>query len=882
MTSREIRQSFLEFFKDKNHEIVRSAPVIPAEDPTLIFTNAGMNQFKDVFLGTGSRPYKRAADTQKCIRASGKHNDLEDVGHDTYHHTFFEMLGNWSFGDYYKEEAISWAWELLTQVWKLPKDRLYATVYKNDDEAFNIWKNFTDIDPTHIQRHGDKDNFWEMGETGPCGPCTEIHIDLTDDKSGGPLVNAGDARVMEIWNLVFIQYNRNAQGVLEELPAKHVDTGMGFERVTAVIQGKTSNYDTDIFQPLIQHIAKLTGRKYDGDDAIPMRVIADHIRTLSFAIADGATPSNDGRGYVLRRILRRAVRYAKKLGQNEPFLYKLVSILVEQMGDVFPELQQQQSTIERTIRSEEESFLQTLERGIEIFNEVAKHASGNVFSGEEAFKLYDTYGFPFDLTRLLAKEIDLSVDEEKFNVLMTEQKERARKDRKTKVRSEDASSAGWVKLSGGKDSAFKGYKSLTEKSKLRQVKLENGKLVMVLDKTPFYAESGGQAGDVGIIESKQYRFDIVDTQKEGDRILHIADKVIDEVNGIELDLESLDLNALDKDVTANVDREIRTSTARNHTATHLLHAALRKLLGSHVQQKGSLVTADKLRFDFSHFEKISAEKLNEIEQLVNEEIRTATKVNKHENVPFEKAKEMGALAFFGDKYGEVVRVLEIPNFSIEFCGGTHLDSVGEIGVFKILSESGIASGIRRIEVATGKAAEDLFRKDFTRLQDLKATLGVQDDAKVLEAVSKLLAEKKQLEKELDKVRLENSKAGMDTLIQNADLINGFKLISSEMQVTSADELKAIGEAMREKLLSGVALLGSVIDDKVSLVAVVSDDLVKSQNLQAGKLVGEVAKIVQGGGGGRPQLATAGGKDVTKFGEAMKSFKAIVERSLSKN
>jgi alanyl-tRNA synthetase len=891
MTSREIRQSFLDFFKSKQHEIVRSAPVIPAEDPTLLFTNAGMNQFKDVFLGTGKRNYKRAADTQKCIRASGKHNDLEDVGRDTYHHTFFEMLGNWSFGDYYKEEAIGWAWELLTAVWKLPKDRLYATVYHEDDESFEIWKNFTDINPDHIQRHGKKDNFWEMGETGPCGPCTEIHIDLTPDKSGAKLVNAGSPQVIEIWNLVFIQYNRNAQGELELLPAKHVDTGMGFERVTAVLQGKTSNYDSDIFKPLFDRLFELTGVAYtaslEKESDIALRVVADHIRTLSFAIADGATPSNEGRGYVLRRILRRAVRYAKTLTQTdhthqEPILHKLVATLADSMGDVFPELVERQSTIEQVIRAEEENFLQTLDRGIQIFNEVAakvKAENQSVIAGSDVFKLYDTYGFPMDLTRLMAQEIGLTIDEAGFEALMKEQKERARKDRKQKMAQGDTGDAKWVKLSSGKDSTFKGYTSLCEKAKIRFAKKTDDKLFLILDKTPFYAESGGQVGDKGIIESGNFILHVADVQKDGERIVHIINRVT-EVGGKEVDPSEVEFSMLSKDVVAKVDSEARLHTARNHTATHLLHAALRKVLGDHVQQKGSLVTPERLRFDFSHFEKVSEAQLTEIEAMVNEQIRSAQKVIKHEGVPFEEAKRMGALAFFGDKYGDTVRVLEIPNFSIEFCGGTHLDNVGQIGLFKIISESSIASGIRRIEAVTGKFAEDLFRKEFSELQSLKHLLNVQSEAEIPTKIEKLLEERKALEKQLEKLRVEVAASQLDRLLNQAQEIGGAKVLATEVAAGSPDELRLMGEALRGKMKSGVALLASVIEGKVSLVATVSDDLIASKKLQAGKLIGDVAKILQGGGGGKPQLATAGGKDASKLPDAFEHFKSLVQHSLN--
>ncbi len=886
MTSREIRQSFLDFFKSKGHEIVRSAPVVPADDPTLLFTNAGMNQFKDVFLGTGTRPYTRAANTQKCIRASGKHNDLEDVGKDTYHHTFFEMLGNWSFGDYYKKEAIAWAWELLTEVWKLPKDRLYATVFQDDDEAFELWRTVTDIHPSHIQRHGKKDNFWEMGETGPCGPCSEIHIDLTPDKSGAQLVNAGSAQVIEIWNLVFIQFNRNSKGELEPLPAKHVDTGMGFERITAVLQGKTSNYDSDIFAPLLQKIMDLTGIAYsaklESETDIAMRVLADHVRTLSFAIADGATPSNEGRGYVLRRILRRAVRYAKKLGQDEATLYKLVETLVQTMGDVFAELKERQKAIEQIIRAEEESFLATLDRGMEIFSEIAERAkSTKVIAGEDAFKLYDTYGFPLDLTRLMAQEIGLSVDENGFEAQMQAQKARAREDRKKKVQSVEAGSAAWIQLSEGSDSQFKGYTTLTTRSTVRLVRKTADRLFIVLDQTPFYAESGGQVGDTGMLLSSQYTFFVCDTQKEGEKIVHIIDRILNNASQQTLKPNDFDVSELPDELEAQVDAERRYATMVNHTATHLLHAALRKVLGEHVQQKGSLVTPERLRFDFSHFEKVSDEQLAQIERMVNEQIRSAKETIKHEDVPFEEAKRMGALAFFGDKYGERVRVVEIPAFSIEFCGGTHLDNIGQIGLFKIVSESSIASGVRRVEAITGKAAEELFRAEFMQLQSLRQLLNAASDSDAVERVRKLLEEKRAMEKQVEKLRLEAARYKLNDILDAPEHISDIEVVAREIDwVQSVDELQGVAELARQQLKSGAALLGSVIDGKVSLVAIITDDLIEKKKLHAGKLIGDVAKVVEGGGGGRAQLATAGGKNPAKLPDAMTRFKELIAMQLN--
>ncbi|MCC6550402.1 MAG: alanine--tRNA ligase, partial [Ignavibacteriaceae bacterium] len=637
MTSREIRQQFLDFFKSKQHTIVPSAPVVPFDDPTLLFTNAGMNQFKDVFLATGSRSYTRAADTQKCIRVSGKHNDLEEVGHDTYHHTFFEMLGNWSFGDYYKKEAIRWGWELLTEVWKLPKDRLYATIYRTDDEAMELWKSETDIKHSHILKFDEKDNFWEMGETGPCGPCSEIHINLSDNPDDPTLVNAGSPLCMEIWNLVFIQYNRDENGKLHELPAKHVDTGMGFERVTAVLQGKSSNYDTDVFMPLINAVAHLSNVKYEKEeDQIPMRVIADHIRTLSYAIADGAVPGNEGRGYVLRRILRRASRYGRKLGLKEPFLYKLVDILSETMGDVFPEIISRQDHVKRIIKAEEESFNRTLDKGISLFEHIAaemKKQGKNVVPGEDAFKLYDTFGFPVDLTRVMALEQGMSVDEAGFEKLMEEQKNRAREASKDKFASVSVNLTGLdgFVLSGAEQTVFTGYEDLTSRSVIKGVKSEDEAGYIILDKTPFYVEAGGQIDDTGTIKVAEYQLEVVDVAKIEGKTVHAVKN------------ESGALLEPGMEITATVDRSRRYEIMRNHTATHLMHAALRRILGTHVGQAGSYVGPDRLRFDFTHFSKVSHNELNDIEAMVNDYLLQNIPLQHHRNVPFDEAKKMGAL-----------------------------------------------------------------------------------------------------------------------------------------------------------------------------------------------------------------------------------------------
>ena len=885
MNSREIRQSFLDYFASKEHRIVRSAPVIPAEDPTLLFTNAGMNQFKDVFLGKGTREYVRAADTQKCIRASGKHNDLEDVGRDTYHHTFFEMLGNWSFGDYYKPEAISWAWELLTDVWKLPKERLYATVYKDDEESLEIWKRETDIDPSHILKFGDKDNFWEMGESGPCGPCSEIHIDLTPDASGGELVNAGDHRVMELWNLVFIQYNRTTDGQLEPLPSKHVDTGMGFERVTAVMQGKTSNYDSDIFTPLFDRITALTGVVYtaslDSAQDIAMRVIADHARTLTFALSDGAVPGNEGRGYVLRRILRRALRYARTLGCHEPILYKLVGVLVETMGDVFPELQKQQATVEKIVRAEEESFLATLGRGIEIFNEVVSgvNAAGSkIVSGEDAFRLYDTFGFPLDLTRLMAAEVGLDIDEQGFEHSMQEQKSRARLDRKDKMQVQDDGGS-WEWFTAERPTEFLGYDVLELQTRLAASRKIGDKLLLVLESTPFYAESGGQLGDHGTIETAAYRFDVADTRKDGELIVHIVTSAYDKVRDCEIAPSDVEFEDGAQSVEAAVDREARVDTERNHTATHLLHAALRHVLGEHVQQKGSLVTPERLRFDFSHFSKVSQEELEQVEHEVNRQIRKAASLNKHADVPYEEALALGALAFFGDKYADRVRVIEVPGISIELCGGTHVGNIGQIGLVKILSESSVASGIRRIEAVTGAAAEALLWKEYRDLQQIRHLLKLKSDEAPAPKVQDLLEEKKTLDKQLQDARLATLLNRLKAALLVTEEVNGCRIMTERIDGVGGDELRLAGQALRETVSCSVGLLCSVEDGKVALVGFATDEAVRSLKLDAGKLVREAAASVQGGGGGKPELATAGGKNPAGIDKAIETFVASVKAAL---
>ncbi len=856
MTSNEIRQQFLDFFKSKDHRIVPSAPVVPHGDPTLLFTNAGMNQFKDVFLGTGSREYKRAVDTQKCIRVSGKHNDLEEVGHDTYHHTFFEMLGNWSFGDYYKKEAIGWAWELLTEVWKLPKERLWATVYRTDDEALKFWKSETDINPKHILKFDEKDNFWEMGETGPCGPCSEIHINLSDDLDNPKYVNAGDPKCIEIWNLVFIQYNRDENKKLHELPAKHVDTGMGFERVCAVLQKKNSNYDTDVFTSIIKSIEKLSGVDYKkDDDMIAMRVIADHIRTLTFAIADGATPSNEGRGYVLRRLLRRAARYGRKIHLKDPFLNKLVTIVVENFSQVFPEIKTNQSNIEKIIKAEEESFNATLDRGIELFDVLVKKLSAKnekTISGEDVFKLYDTFGFPVDLTAVMAREQGFEIDEKRFNKLMNEQKERARKSTKDK--------AGIVQIAIDKlydfdltftaPTAFCGYDELKSETKIIRIKNEKEKSFVILDRTPFYVESGGQVNDTGYLSVGGQQLRVSDLAKVNNQVIHIVE------NNSNIKLET------GMKVIAQVDEKRRWDIMRNHSATHFLHKALRQILGQHVQQSGSYVGPDYLRFDFTHFEKLKDSELEAIESLVNEKIRENLPLIHHRDTPFEEAKKMGALMFFGDKYGDKVNVVQFGDFTMEFCGGTHVQNSSQIGLFKIVSESSIASGVRRIEAVTGAEVEKYIKVQEERNKKSEIRINELHD------------EKKKLEKQIAELQLKEKLGEIESIVSFPIKVKSINLFKGKVSASNMDELKSMGDELREKMKSGVGVLISQIEDKVGIVAVVSDDLIKEKKILAGNIVKEVAKIVGGSGGGRPHLATAGGKDVEKIDEALKSIEKL--------
>lgn len=828
LTSSQIRNQFLEYFKTKEHVIVPSAPVIPHGDKTLMFTNAGMNQFKDMFLGVGNRDYKRAADTQKCIRVSGKHNDLEEVGVDTYHHTFFEMLGNWSFGDYYKSEAIEWAWDLLVNIWKLPKERLYATVYKTDDEAFEIWKNYLPED--RILRFDEKDNFWEMGETGPCGPCSEIHFDGTPELSGRDLVNAGDPNVIEIWNLVFMQFNRLPDGSLKELSAKHVDTGMGFERIVRVIQGKSSNYDTDVFQPIIKELEKITNISYGKTekDDIAFRVIADHIRTISFTIADGAIPGNEGRNYVIRRILRRASRYARNLGLKEAILYKLVDILVKQFSDTFPEIEKQNDIIKNIIKGEEESFLKTLESGLAKFEELILNIESNTISGKDTFLLYDTYGFPLDLTELIAKERGLKVDTEGFNQEMQIQKDRSRQNAKKSTElAED--------VNFNIKSEFLGYETLTSISKV----LYQDKNIIITDKTPFYSEKGGQISDTGTLRFDNFELKIDDVKQVGDSILHILE---DECN----------IDLMNKEVKLEVDTEKRWDIMRNHSATHLLHEALRRVLGDHIQQQGSLVCDSYLRFDFNHFNKITKTEIEELERIVNNKILEAIEVITEE-IPLDEARKNEKIRmFFGDKYGSVVRAVTMDDtFSIELCGGTHVKNTSQISFFKITSESSVSAGIRRIEAITGRYLNDYISNLFNQINS-------KDN------IANSLKDKiKSLEKEISELKKESATMDLDDILKNTKSINNINVIAYKTEVDNLDLLRDLGENLRNKLKSnGIGLIATIQDDKAQIVCVVTDDL--KNNYPAGKIVGLAAKYLGGGGGGKPHLATAGGRDISKI------------------
>jgi len=881
----DIRRQFIEFFEGKDHTFVPSSSVVPLKDPTLIFTNAGMNQFKDIFLGQGSRPYNRAVNSQKCIRVSGKHNDLEEVGRDGIHHTFFEMLGNWSFGNYYKIEAIRWAWELVTEIWKLPKDKLYATIYLDDDEADTAWRSETDVDPDHIGRF-DKDNFWEMGDTGPCGPCTEIHIDLGEnicpiadhpDHQCG--INApGCGRFVELWNLVFIQYNRDDKGTLTELPAKHVDTGAGLERIAAVLQGVSTNYDTDLFQPLIQKIAGVTGTPYDsGSGGVGHRVVADHLRAISFAIADGAMPSNDGRGYVLRRILRRAARFGRTLGLHRAFIHELVDDLGSVMGDAFPEIIERAEHIKGVIRGEEESFGRTLDRGIDLFNDLItklSRAEQKILPGEEAFKLYDTFGFPLDLTQLMAEEKGFTVDVKGFDREMDEQRERARSSGKFSGIDLQFEGMPLQRLRDDGQCEFLGYDdTVVEDAKIVAYQSDRKKVRLVLDRSPFYAEAGGQVGDSGSIIAPDWEVEVEDTQKHGEDIMHIG-TIVAGYEAFRKDAEK----KFPHPVKAKVDYLKRLKTARNHTATHLLQAALRKVLGKHVNQSGSLVHPGYLRFDFTHFEKLTEEQIDQVETIVNEVIAKAHPV-KWQITSFEEAKKKGAMALFGEKYGEEVRLVTIADVSAELCGGTHVRTTDQLLSFRIVSESAAAAGIRRIEAWTGDRALEAAIEDKRTLRMLQDALSARG-GNVMDKVLKLMEDYKFLLKQVDK--LKHASAGDETadLLEKARDVAGIRLVTALYDDRSMDDLKTLGDAIREKNKNVVGVFGSSQEGRASIAVVVSDDLISGKGLSAGKLVKDIGAVAGGGGGGRHHLGTAGAKSADRLKDAIEAAADILKKYLS--
>ena len=868
MKSREIREAFLRFFEGKDHVRVPSAPVMPQDDPTLYFTNAGMNQFKDVFLGLGRRDYTRAVDTQKVMRVSGKHNDLDEVGYSPWHHTFFEMLGNWSFGDYFKREAIEWGWELIAEHFGLEKERLWATVFEGDDaveadaEAEAFWYECTDLLPGRVVRLPAKENFWEMGETGPCGPCSEIHYYLGDDLSAQDprmlIDDTGD--LVEIWNLVFIQYNRDETGALQPLPEKHVDTGMGFERMCSLLQGAESNYETDVFQPLIGRIAELTGKEYGGEHRVPMQVIADHVRALSFTMADGAMPSNEGRGYVLRRILRRAARYARQLDQYDPVIHQLVGTLGETMGHVFPEVTARQDHIARVIHSEEESFGKTLDRGLDIF---ARFAAKGQITGGDAFQLYDTYGFPLDLTELMAREQGIPlVEQEEFDHALEAQRQRARQ----ATRSQFSATEGVGDTLEEGHSLFVGYDELEIDAQVVHAEGgEDSRVWLVLDRTPFYAEAGGQVGDRGRIGGNGFAVEVEDVQKARGGIVHRGRLVEGETE------------ALTGAVVARVDHQARIDAERNHTATHLLHESLRRTLGDHVGQMGSLVAPDRLRFDFSHFAAVEPEQLREIEERVNEQIRADLAVSSFQE-ELEKAKAMGAQALFGEKYEDQVRVVRIGDFSLELCGGTHVRSTGEIGAFDLLSESGIAAGVRRSEALTGAGAERVAQQRRQVLADLGTRLNAAPE-ELADKIEALLGRNRQLERSLDELRRRVAALETSDLSNGAREVAGVRVVARRTEAEDVPSLRAMADGLRESLGSGVGVLGADIGGKVSFIAIVTDDLIKGRGLKAGDIVRGVAQLAGGSGGGKPHLAQAGGRDPSKIDEALEQAADIVEQQL---
>jgi alanyl-tRNA synthetase len=874
LTANEIRQQFLDFFKEKGHQIVPSAPIVVKNDPTLLFTNAGMNQFKDYFLGNKEATNKRVADTQKCLRVSGKHNDLEEVGVDTYHHTMFEMLGNWSFGDYFKKEAIEWSWELLTEVYKIPKDRLYVTVFEGDakenlvkdEESFNFWKQY--ISEDRILMGNKKDNFWEMGDTGPCGPCSEIHVDCRSDEErsaidGKSLVNADHPQVIEIWNNVFMQFNRLKDGSLELLPAMHVDTGMGFERLVRVLQGKQSNYDSDVFTGTIAEIEKITHKKYGYTDSkadIAFRVISDHIRAIGFTIADGQLPSNTGAGYVIRRILRRAVRYYYSyLDYKQPLLHQLMPALATQFENVFPELHKQADLVSRVVKEEEEAFLRTLDKGLKKIDEIVNETKANntnVINGKAAFELYDTFGFPIDLTRLIGGEQGLSVDEPAFEAEMKQQKDRSRA--ATALDTED-----WVSVQDGGTTRFVGYDSLEAQASVlryRKVKAKGKESYqIVLDTTPFYAESGGQVGDTGELIFGNETVQVVDTKKENDLIIHFAEVIPADLSG---------------GVLAKVDAARRRATEMHHSATHLLHAALRQVLGTHVAQKGSLVNEEHLRFDFSHFAKVTDEEIARIEEIVNNKIRENVDVVIRE-MSKEEAVEMGAMALFGEKYGDRVRVVIMdPGYSIELCGGTHVGTTGQLGLFKIMSEGAVAAGVRRVEAVSGKAAIEYLNDKLHILHQIQTQLKNPKDP--IKAIEKLQEEKAQLEKSVEALEARQLVVIRNEVLTKDEIVGDVTFIADIVNVSSADALKKLCMDIKHHVNDHVVVLGANIGGKPFVAIGIDDKVHAAKGLDAGKIIKEhVAPLIKGGGGGQKSLATAGGQDVSGLQAVIEKVKSLL-------
>ncbi|GHS86855.1 alanine--tRNA ligase [Bacteroidia bacterium] len=867
MTANEIRKVFLEFFASKQHHIVESAPMVVKNDPTLMFTNAGMNQFKDVFLGNSPIQHKRVVDSQKCLRVSGKHNDLEEVGHDTYHHTMFEMLGNWSFADYFKKEAIAFAWELLTEVYKIPKDSLYVTIFggddteqlSKDDEAYNYWKTF--IAEDRIILGSKKDNFWEMGDTGPCGPCSEIHVDIRSaaEKAktpGGEMVNQGHPHVIEIWNLVFMQYNRMANGSLVELPHKHVDTGMGFERLCMVLQGKQSNYDTDVFQPIIQRLAVMAGKHYgeNTQSDVAMRVVADHLRAVSFAIADGQLPSNNKAGYVIRRILRRSVRYGYTfLGFKTPFMCELVDTLVKEMGTQFDELSRQKDLIYKVILEEESAFLRTLDTGIHLLDQIIaknKEQGLKTIAGKDAFEAFDTYGFPIDLTQLIAKEQGMDVDIKNYEIYLNQQKERSRN--ASNVETDD-----WIELLPITETQFVGYDTAEAKIHILKYRKVTGKnktfYQLVFDQTPFYAESGGQVGDSGVIQDGVGRETVIsDTKKENNLTIHLADTLPEDITGL---------------FTAKINTQARRATMRNHTATHLMHKALRAVLGTHVEQKGSLVKPESLRFDFSHFQKLSDDELRLVEQQVNQMIRRNLPLEEDRRMPIEQARQIGAMALFSEKYGDYVRVVKYGD-SIEFCGGTHAGSTGEIGSFIIVSESAIAAGVRRIEAITGKEAETYIAQSLQTLKNLQTLV---NDPHVTAAVHKLIEERDTLKKHIETLTQQQVARLTTDLVNQVTTYKTYKIIELHDDTLSADVVRQLSFDFR-KLLPNLVFIASLrANKKITLTLTLGDEVV-AKGLNASKIIREVGVYIAGSGGGQPFMATAGGTNLNGLQQAVSAIK----------